>query len=697
MFKKILIANRGEIACRILRTARRMGLRTVAVYSEADAHAHHVRLADEAFCIGEADARASYLAIPRILEACRASGAQAVHPGYGFLSENADFAQACLDAGLVFIGPPPSAIRAMGSKSAAREKMQQAGIPITPGYHGERQEPDFLKAQADAIGYPVLLKPVAGGGGKGMRIVQAVQTRKDHDPQADFETQLAACQREALSAFGDSRVLIEKYLPCARHIEIQIFTDTQGNVLHLFERDCSLQRRHQKVMEEAPAPGMTAERRAAMAEAALLATKSVGYVGAGTVEFIVDAQTEDGPFYFMEMNTRLQVEHPVTECVTGLDLVEWQLRVAAGEALPMRQEDLTLKGHAIEVRLYAEDPSRNFLPSPGKLLHLAWPENLPGLRIDTGVESGDTITPFYDPMIAKLIVCADHRDEALDRLQQALSRLEIIGIRHNAAFLSHLVNLPAVRRGALDTRLIERERAEREKKGFNDQGTPPSEIWLIAALAEILKKNDTHHSSPPRPSDPWEETDGWRLLKDAPRCFLFRWKADHDEEQKTLEHTLRLDRSPGTIRIEFDGSFYLARPIRVSDHHLCLELDGRRLQALVMPEADRRHILLHPPTGPVWTLNLIDPLQGYVLKTDAGSESEYRLTAPLPGRIVSLLVQPGERVLRGTPLLILEAMKMETTIRAPADGLVQHFPYPPGTLVSEAVELVSFLPNEVAR
>ncbi|MBN8491961.1 MAG: acetyl-CoA carboxylase biotin carboxylase subunit, partial [Burkholderiales bacterium] len=472
MFSKILIANRGEIACRVIKTARRLGIATVAVYSEADANARHVRLADEAVLIGPPSARLSYLVGDRIIAAAQATGAQAVHPGYGFLSENEDFAEACAAAGLVFIGPPASAIRAMGSKSAAKALMAKAGVPLTPGYHGDEQDPAFLQAQAMAIGYPVLIKASAGGGGKGMRRV---------DRAEDFAAALASCQREAKNAFGDEQVLVEKYVLKPRHIEIQVFGDTHGQCVYLFERDCSVQRRHQKVLEEAPAPGMTRERRAAMGQAAVEAAKAVGYVGAGTVEFIANP---DGSFYFMEMNTRLQVEHPVTEMITGLDLVEWQLRVAAGEPLPLRQDQLAIDGHAIEARIYAEDPDKGFLPSTGTLLHLAPPAESEHVRVDTGVEQGDAISPHYDPMIAKLIVWDRDRPKALARMRQALARYRIVGVANNVEFLARLVGVPSFAEADLDTALIEREQANL----FPPKGTPPDEVWLLAALAELLRE-----------------------------------------------------------------------------------------------------------------------------------------------------------------------------------------------------------------
>src|SRR6478672_47660 len=455
MFRKILIANRGEIACRVIKTARRLGVATVAVYSEADANARHVRLADEAALIGPAAARESYLVGERILDVAKRTGAEAIHPGYGFLSENADFAKACEKVGVAFIGPPASAIRAMGSKSAAKSLMGAAGVPLTPGYHGDNQDPAFLAEQADQIGYPVLIKASSGGGGKGMRRVDAA---------ADFEAALASCKREAANAFGDEQVLVEKYVLKPRHIEIQVFGDTHGHCVYLHERDCSVQRRHQKVLEEAPAPGMTAERRAAMGEAAVAAARAVGYVGAGTVEFIAN---QDGSFYFMEMNTRLQVEHPVTEMITGQDLVEWQLRVACGEPLPLRQADLAIHGHALEARIYAENPDNNFLPSIGTLRHLRMPEAVSfslgenpahpaPVRIDSGVRAGDAISPFYDPMIAKLIVWGRDREEALALMATALTHYQVVGLTTNIAFLKRLVESPSFAGADLDTGLIER-------------------------------------------------------------------------------------------------------------------------------------------------------------------------------------------------------------------------------------------------
>src|SRR5512142_772908 len=472
MFHKILIANRGEIACRVAATARRLGVKTVAVYSDADANARHVAACDQAVRIGEAAPRDSYLRWERIIEAAKSTGAQAIHPGYGFLSENADFAQACASAGLVFIGPPASAIEAMGLKAQSKQLMERAGVPLVPGYHGSDQDPALLQREADRIGYPVLIKASAGGGGKGMRAVERPE---------DFAAALASCQREARNSFGDEAVLVEKYVTRPRHIEIQVFGDTQGNCVYLFERDCSVQRRHQKVLEEAPAPGMTPERRAAMGKAAVDAAKAVGYVGAGTVEFIAD---QSGGFFFMEMNTRLQVEHPVTEMITGLDLVEWQLRVAAGEPLPLRQEQLRIDGHALEARIYAEDPDKGFLPSTGRLLHLAQPEPSYHVRIDAGVDEGDEIGPWYDPMIAKLVVWDATRERALARMQTALAQVRIVGVQNNVEFLSRLVASPAFAAADLDTALIEREK----EFLFPPTRETPEEAWLLAAVAELERE-----------------------------------------------------------------------------------------------------------------------------------------------------------------------------------------------------------------
>ncbi|CAI08762.1 putative acyl-CoA carboxylase alpha chain protein [Aromatoleum aromaticum EbN1] len=662
MFEKILIANRGEIACRVIKTARRMGIKTVAVYSEADASARHIRLADEAVLIGPAAAKESYLVIERIIAAAKQTGAQAIHPGYGFLSENEEFCDACERTGIVFIGPPVSAIRAMGSKSEAKKLMEEARVPLTPGYHGDNQEPAYLHEQADRIGYPVLIKAAAGGGGKGMRLVEK---------SGDFIAALASCKREAASSFGDEHVLVEKYITRPRHIEIQVFGDSHGNCVYLFERDCSVQRRHQKVLEEAPAPGMTPERRAAMGKAAVEAAKAVSYVGAGTVEFIAN---QDGSFYFMEMNTRLQVEHPVTEMITGLDLVEWQLRVASGEPLPLTQEQLAIRGHALEARIYAEDPAKGFLPSTGKLVHLAPPAEGLHVRVDTGVEEGDEISPFYDPMIAKLIVWDETREQALARMLQALADYRVVGVANNIEFLSRLTACPAFAGADLDTGLIEREKAYL----FPEGETPPVETYFVAALAELLRENARAEDEARRGSDPvspWHMRDGWRLNSTANRGLIFRV----GDAQKTVQVAYRGDR----YTLAVDGHSAEARG-RVNAHGgLRVELDGTRMDATVISAGRMRHVFLH---GRSWQLANVDPLHF----AGEGGGAEGGLLAPMPGKVIALLADAGAKVAKGAPLLILEAMKMEHTINAPAAGTVKAFRYAVGDQVGDGAELVEF-------
>ena len=656
MFRKILIANRGEIACRVMRTARTLGIATVAVYSEADANARHVRMADEALCIGPAAARESYLVGERILEAARRSGAEAIHPGYGFLSENEEFAEACARAGIVFIGPPAAAIRAMGSKSAAKALMEQAGVPLTPGYHGEDQDPALLAREAARIGYPVLIKASAGGGGKGMRRV---------DDAADFAGALESCKREALGAFGDDRVLVEKYVLRPRHIEIQVFGDTYGNCVYLFERDCSVQRRHQKVLEEAPAPGMTPDRREAMGRAAVEAARAVGYVGAGTVEFIAH---QDGSFYFMEMNTRLQVEHPVTEMITGLDLVEWQLRVASGEALPLRQEQLQLRGHAIEARIYAEDPDRGFLPSTGRLLHLRPPEQDAQVRVDTGVEQGDEITPYYDPMIAKLIVWGAERPQALARMRQALAQYRVVGVSNNVDFLSRLVAVRSFALADLDTGLIEREQALLFPAGQE----APAEVWLLATLSELLGQAGTARGAG---GDPWALPDGWGLNGGTTRRIEWR----HGERTREVG----AETSDGGWRLGLDGQVVEAQGCLGPDGELQARLGERRLHASVLAVGNRRHVFVD---GRCWVLVLAD-----LLHAGGGAQhDEHELRAPMPGKVVAISAQPGVVVDKGTPLLVLEAMKMEHTISAPRKGMVKVLLYAVGDQVPDGAELLEF-------
>ncbi len=667
MFKKILIANRGEIACRVIKTAQRLGVKCVAVYSEADAGARHVVLADEAYCIGPASATDSYLRGGKILEVAVKSGAEAVHPGYGFLSENADFAEACAKAGVVFIGPPPAAIRAMGSKSAAKDIMGKAGVPLVPGYHGEAQDAMLLQREADSIGYPVLIKASAGGGGKGMRTV---------DKAADFATALASCQRESKASFGDARVLLERYLTRPRHIEIQVFADTRGEALHLFERDCSVQRRHQKVLEEAPAPGMSQARRNAMGEAAVAAAKAIGYVGAGTVEFIAEpgAGGSAGTFYFMEMNTRLQVEHPVTEMITGLDLVEWQLRVACGEPLPRTQDELAVSGHAIEARIYAEDPAKNFLPSTGRITYLGTPAESPHVRIDTGVRAGDAITPFYDPMIAKLIVWDADRPAALARMRGALEQFQVLGVTTNTEFLARLVACEAFATADIDTGLIERNRAELLR-------APPvagDEVLALAALAELLaieRSAKARAAASGDPHSPWGECDGWRLNQDNHHIMVFR---QGERDQAVTAHY-----RPGRFELDLPGGRHTLTGAWHADGSLTARLEDAVLQANVVRSGQTLDVFFR---GTRYRLELHDPAL-HEIETDAHGGN---LTAPMPGKIIAVLTAAGAKVAKGTPLIILEAMKMEHTIVAPGRGKVTQIHYKVGEQVDEGVELLGF-------
>jgi 3-methylcrotonyl-CoA carboxylase alpha subunit len=666
LFNKILIANRGEIACRVAATARRLGIKTVAVYSDADADAKHVAACDEAVLIGPAAAKESYLRADRIIQVALDTGAQAIHPGYGFLSENEEFAERCGQAGLVFIGPPASAIRAMGSKSAAKALMESADVPLVPGYHGENQDASFLRDQADRIGYPVLLKASAGGGGKGMRIVERSE---------DFEAALKSCKREAINSFGDDRVLVEKYLIRPRHIEIQVFADSHGDCVYLFERDCSVQRRHQKVLEEAPAPGMSEQRRRAMGQAAVNAAKAVGYVGAGTVEFIAN---QDGSFYFMEMNTRLQVEHPVTEMITGTDLVEWQLRVAAGEPLPMRQDELTIHGHALEARIYAENPEKGFLPSIGTLLRLHTPDGVQfslgagsatadpaGVRIDSGVREGDAISPFYDPMIAKLIVWGRDRDEALARMSRALGDYQIVGLASNVAFLKRLVESAPFAGADLDTGLIERHRDSLFPAA---QAAPLPALVLAAAMLLDSERNAVAR-------DPWSSASGWRMNGALTRKLDF----SDDAGRQLVEVGYR-----GNGWIVQAGGQRAALALAERDGaRFTVKLDGAVVRGDVVREGENFHVF----TGGVhYTLQYSDPLaHAGELETEGG-----RLTAPMPGKIVALLAEKGASVDKGAPLVIMEAMKMEHTITAPANGTVEELLYAVGDQVSEGVQLLAF-------
>jgi 3-methylcrotonyl-CoA carboxylase alpha subunit len=665
VLEKLLIANRGEIAVRIARTCRRLGVRTVAVYSDADANALHVSVCDEAHRVGPAPARESYLNAARIVELAKHTGAQAIHPGYGFLSENAEFAEAVVGAGLVFVGPPPAAIRAMGSKSAAKDMMVQAGVPVVPGYHGAAQDFDTLEREAQRIGYPVLVKASAGGGGKGMRIVEQA---------AHLQDAVAGAKREAAGAFGDERLLLEKYLLRPRHIEVQVFADSFGHVVHLFERDCSVQRRHQKVLEEAPAPGMTPARRRQMGSAAVAAARAVGYVNAGTVEFIVD---ERGEFYFMEMNTRLQVEHPVTEMITGLDLVEWQLRIAYGEPLPLAQEQLAIKGHAIEARVYAEEPARDFLPASGRIRHLREPAASQHVRIDTGVREGDEIGVHYDPMIAKLIAWDIDRDAALRRLRGALAEFQVVGPGVNVPFLlavtGHRAFAAAHREvGLLDTGLIERHRAE-----LLPEPTPASDqVLALAVLAELLRMDREAQAAALASSDPWSpwnSRDGWRLNEDNHHVFVFQ---DGEREVSVAAHY----RKSGFL-LELPGGALPASVQSEAGGALVADVGGVRLHGSVVR------------TGQALTVFAGGTTHRLELKEfEAVSDEEVggSLTAPMPGSVISVLVSAGERVEKGQPLMILEAMKMEHTIVAPAGGVVAQVRFAPGDQVREGEQLFQF-------
>jgi 3-methylcrotonyl-CoA carboxylase alpha subunit len=670
VFKKILIANRGEIACRVAATARRLGVRTVAVYSEADADARHVRACDEAVLIGGPAPKDSYLRWERILEAALATGAQAVHPGYGFLSENEDFAQACADAGLVFIGPPPSAIAAMGSKSAAKALMEKAGVPLVPGYHGDNNDPQFLLGQAERIGFPVLIKASAGGGGKGMRRV---------DKAEDFIAALASCQREAQASFGDQHVLVERYVTRPRHVEIQVFGDSQGDCVYLFERDCSVQRRHQKVLEEAPAPGMSEARRAEMGAAAVAAAKAVGYVGAGTVEFIAEP-TGDGDlrFYFMEMNTRLQVEHPVTEAITGRDLVEWQLRVASGEPLPMKQHELKIHGHAIEARICAENPDANFLPATGTLQVARWPAHVAfrrnadaepfhepaDVRIDSGVGEGDAISPYYDSMIAKLIVWGEDRAQALARLDAALRDTHIMGLQTNVAFLRRVVNSQAFATADLDTALIERERA-----ALFDRPGLPLECAAAGVIAHALAAEAGLEGA-----DPWSRRDGWRLHGGARRRFELEVGGQH--------HTVVLERlHDGGLAMGIGEQHwpFSARALSAERHDVTLA--DRRWTLTVYAHGEQLAVFAPEGSAQVREVDVI-------AHAGEGAAEGGRLTAPMPGKLVAFLAQPGDAVKQGQPLAVMEAMKMEHTITAPRDGTVAELLYGVGDQVAEGGELL---------
>jgi 3-methylcrotonyl-CoA carboxylase alpha subunit len=672
MFNKILIANRGEIACRVAATCKRLGIASVAVYSDADADAKHVSACDEAVHIGGATAAESYLRVARIIEAARATGAQAVHPGYGFLSENEDFAHACEAAGIVFIGPPVEAIAAMGSKAAAKALMHAAAVPLVPGYHGDDQNPELLHREADAIGYPVLLKASAGGGGKGMRVVERSE---------DFVAALASCKREAASSFGNDRVLIEKYLTRPRHVEVQVFADRHGGAVYLFDRDCSVQRRHQKVLEEAPAPGLSAQIKREMGEAAVAAARAVNYVGAGTVEFIM---TATGDFYFMEMNTRLQVEHPVTEMITGQDLVEWQLRVAAGQPLPLTQDQLKIDGHAIEARIYAEHPARGFLPSTGTLKHLRMPEGVEfaihagagesrkaPVRIDSGVREGDTITPFYDPMIAKLIVHGATREDALARMSRALHACEVVGPHTNVEFLQRIVESEPFATGDLDTGLIERH----HEALFAPVKKPFKEALALACAALLTREGGTAHGA-----SPWDALSHWRLNSGFTQTL--GWLAIENSGETGSPFTVAFARDGATQTLEHDGvreAFSWSSGAGL--HEYRATIGDARATGRVFVDGDTFHVFcLGHALAFEW--------QNLLAHAADAEHGEGRLTAPMPGKVIAVLVEPGAVVEKGTPLIVMEAMKMEHTIGAPAAGTVSEVLYAVGDQVADGAQLL---------
>ncbi|MEH2469001.1 3-methylcrotonyl-CoA carboxylase alpha subunit [Nitrobacteraceae bacterium AZCC 2161] len=657
-FRTLLIANRGEIACRVIRTARAMGLRTVAVYSEADRDALHVAEADEAVLIGPARARDSYLSIERILEAAKKSGAEAIHPGYGFLSESAEFAQACADAGIVFVGPTAAMITAMGSKSGSKMLMEKAGVPLVPGFHGEAQDDVTLAAEAGKIGFPVLLKASAGGGGRGMRVVRSA---------GELAAAIVSAKREAKAAFSDDRMLIEKYVDNPRHIEVQIVGDSHGNLLSLFERECTLQRRHQKVIEEAPSPTLNAAQREAVCSAARKAAGAVNYVGAGTIEFVSDGKD----VFFIEMNTRLQVEHPVTELITGIDLVEWQLRISFGEKLPLTQDQIKLNGHAIEARVYAENPHKNFMPSVGKIRTWRTPEESNGLRIDAGYRQGDAVSPNYDAMLAKVIAWAPTRDAAIDRLNRGLEDIDVRGIVTNIPFLSALVTHPDVRANAIDTGFI-----ERELKTLTPPSTTPGDIELCAAVAAIVGEEEAAQAGV---TSPWQ-TAGWMPVGRRQRVFKFRHGAD--------EHKVTLQYGSGPAKLVIGHHEFAFTSSPGKDGHFDLTLDGSRSRVVAVIEG---HELYLRTRNGRFDIHWVDPFGG----DDEEQVGEDKIVAPLPGTVVALLAEEGATLEKGTAILTLEVMKMEQTLRAPFAGVLKSIKCKVGDIVQEGVELAEVEPTEL--
>lgn len=662
MIKKILIANRGEIACRVMRTCQRLDVQTVAVYSEADEEALHVEMADEAYLIGPAAARESYLVGAKLLAIAKETGADAIHPGYGFLSENEEFAKACEDAGVIFIGPPASAILAMGGKSEAKALMEKAKVPLVPGYHGAQQDEKFLAAEAVKIGFPVLIKASAGGGGKGMRVVETA---------ADFAEQLQGAKREAKAAFNDDHVLIEKYLLQPRHVEIQVFADKHGNCVYLFERDCSIQRRHQKVLEEAPAPGLSQKTREKMGEAAVAAAKAIDYVGAGTVEFLLDANEN---FYFMEMNTRLQVEHPVTEYITGLDLVELQIRVAEGDELPFEQKDLEINGHAFEVRLYAEDPDNNFLPGAGQIQYLNFPLESDCVRVDTGVREalfgdGDVISIHYDPMIAKIITWGETREIALQNMADALDETQVTGPKSNLNFLRRLVRNEAFQAGSVSTSFIKQHEADL----LSPKTAPAPETLALAVLGLLETREEAAADS----LDPWDDLSAWRIAGGGADTFTFK----DEVGEYTATVTYPIGHTQPRIVV---GNYVYDTFFEPSGYSMGFEasLSGDIYSAVVYQNGASLSVMYH---GVQADLTYLDPLSA----GDIEEEGKGKLTAPMPGKVVAIRVELGASVKKGQPLVIVEAMKMEHTIISPADGIVEGILAKVGDQVDEKYELIA--------
>jgi 3-methylcrotonyl-CoA carboxylase alpha subunit len=654
---KLLIANRGEIACRIIRTAHKMGIECVAIYSEADQNSQHVKLADEAWYIGQAPAKDSYLKVDTIIKTTKDSGANAIHPGYGFLSEKAEFAHHCAKENIIFVGPPVKAIEAMGSKSNAKTIMLDAGVPLVEGYHGDDQSVEKLHKEADRIGYPLLIKATAGGGGKGMRVVR---------DSSKFEASLESCKREAISSFGDDIVLVEKYLTKPRHVEIQIFVDNHGNAVHLFERDCSLQRRHQKIIEEAPAPGLSVETRETMGQVAITAAKAIGYSGAGTVEFLYD---EDGSFYFMEMNTRLQVEHPVTEMITGLDLVEWQIVVANDKPLPLYQDQLSINGHAFEARIYAEDPDNNFLPVTGKINYMDLPQLSKNIRVDSGIVSGDTVSVYYDPMIAKLVVWDKDRNAALARLRGALTDFQVAGLTTNIEFLHQLASNDSFVNANLDTHFLEKHGQELT----TSDDSLGKDILAAASLYQILKQSDLDCGDNADPFSPWNIKTGWRLNEDNYHAIELIYQAQH---HLVVAHF----RERGFL-FEIDGDEFLVNG-SINKNKLQIDLDGHKY-IVSIAEVENRLVIFK--NAKCWNIDIKD---SSLVNLD--QDSQANLTAPMPGTVIEVLVSSGDIVKKEQTLIVLEAMKMEHTIKAHQDTVIKEVLFSVGDLVDEGVELIVF-------